>query len=178
MVLFILIYYNLQRSFLSLEMIKAYGPDGTPPYPEGVGLPACACACLFCLCLNTSIFSSPWKHALVQPIPGKWNWSNPSNYRHIVLTSIKLSFWISSLSFWISQFSLCCLAWWHSYSTNSHLVFLAQWLCGIFCCVPLILRKLLIGPDIILWFSAFHHLAFPCCSVSLFPAFSLIRSFL
>lgn len=53
-------------------------------FPDELGLVLCI---LFRFILLSGIYS-PWKHALVQPVPKKGDCSNPFNYRPIALTSM------------------------------------------------------------------------------------------
>ena len=80
---------KVRRVLRSLNTNKASGPDGIPPrflkeFADELAPVLCR---LFRLILLTSIYPSPWKHALVQPVPKKGDHSNPSNYRPIALTS-------------------------------------------------------------------------------------------
>ncbi len=80
---------DVQRALALLDPRKAYGPDGVPP----IVLRECSrelapvLARLFCLILQTSIFPSLWKVAVVQPVPKKGYPADPANYRPIALTS-------------------------------------------------------------------------------------------
>ena len=80
---------NVWRVLSSLKVGKASGPDGIPlrfliEFADELAPVLCR---LFCSILKSCTSPSAWKHALVLPIPKKDDWSNPSNYRPIALTS-------------------------------------------------------------------------------------------
>ena len=80
---------KVRRVLRSLKTDKASGPDGVPPrflkkFAEELVPVVCR---LFHLILISCTYPSSWKHALVQPVPKKGDYSNPSNHRPIVLTS-------------------------------------------------------------------------------------------
>ena len=81
---------DVQSALAVLDVRKAHGPDGIP----AILLRNCSweltpilCK-LFRLILKSNIFPSPWKHAVVQPVPKKGDPSDPANYRPIAITSI------------------------------------------------------------------------------------------
>ena len=80
---------KVRRVLTSLKTGKASGPDQIPAWflKEFAAEIAPVLCRLFRLILNTCIYPSAWKHALVQPVPKKGDHSNPSNYRPIALTS-------------------------------------------------------------------------------------------
>ncbi|CAH2064889.1 unnamed protein product, partial [Iphiclides podalirius] len=78
------------KALRSLDVKKAYGPDGIP----ALVLKACApelspvLTRLFRLSFETGVVPKSWKLANVQPIPKKGSRADPANYRPISITSI------------------------------------------------------------------------------------------
>ena len=77
-----------------LKTTKVSGSDGIPPrflkeFADELVPVLCR---IFHLIRISCTYPSSWKHALVQPVPKNGDWSNPSNFHPIALTSAVANF--------------------------------------------------------------------------------------
>lgn len=84
----LIISFRLVQRALSLDINKAYEPEGIPPrvLKEYASELAPVLVRLFCFCLKTKTFPSFWKHELPQP-SSEADQFNPSDYHPDALAS-------------------------------------------------------------------------------------------
>lgn len=80
--------HKVRSVICSLKTGEASGTDG-PEFADELAAVLCR---LFRLILESGTYPSFWMNAFLQPVPEKDDWSYPSNYRPIALTSTILDF--------------------------------------------------------------------------------------